>query len=306
MDKVRDYLRRFTLTPTSEAEARSAEAYDLDSGKYASPRTGSIPIFSSTATSTTTSRRHPLDRYAASGNDSWWHRLRSDLRPSKEQQTILTLLGIMLIVIIIGYQFWITRVMLYPFAILSTIFHEFGHAFMALLTGARMHSITIQMDESGATRFSGGHHCLILPAGYIGSTLMGALLLFMGFGYRTSKYVSLGVVVILLLTLWFAGNLFALFSSLALGAMLLVAFFYKDGAYTRHYVLFLGVICSMEAILAILNGTVFHTIKESDAYVFSQQCSFLLPSFVYGLLWFLISLALVFFAIVSALIFYKK
>lgn len=212
----------------------------------------------------------------------------------------------MAVIITIGYQFGITRLILYPFAILSTIFHEFGHAFMALLTGGRMRNITIQMDESGATRFSGGHICLILPAGYIGSTLMGALLLFMGFGYRTSRYGSLGIIVILLMTLWFAGNWFALFSSILLGAMLLGAFFYQDGAYTRHYILFLGVICSMEAILSILNGTVFHTIKESDAYVFSQRCSFLLPAFVFGLLWLIISIGLVGLSTCSALVFFKR
>lgn len=34
----------------------------------------------------------------------------------------------MLLVITIMYQFHITRLILYPFEIIGTVFHEFGHA----------------------------------------------------------------------------------------------------------------------------------------------------------------------------------
>lgn len=44
------------------------------------------------------------------------------------------------------------------------------------------------------------------------------------------------------MTLIFAKNLFAVFSSISLGLMLGAAIFYKDGAYTRHFMLFLGYI----------------------------------------------------------------
>ncbi|PJF16992.1 hypothetical protein PSACC_03197 [Paramicrosporidium saccamoebae] len=237
------------------------------------------------------------------GRRSKWARR---LHPTKEQWTILGLLAAQLVLITACYQFRVTRLILFPFAILSTIFHEFGHALMCWLTGARMGSININFDESGATRFSGGWLCLILPAGYIGSTLIGALLVFMAFGHRTAKWSAVIVILILLVTLFFSSGLFTILSSLGLTALLGFAFMFKDGAFTRHVILFLGAIASVQSILSILNATVFNTIEGSDAYVFAHRCSVLIPAFVYGILWFIISLALLALSVLSALVVFKK
>lgn len=236
-----------------------------------------------------------------------WRRTQgSSLTPTNEQWSILTVLAIQTVIIIVFYQFRLTRMILYPFAIISTVFHEFGHALMCVLTGGRVRHIVISMDESGLTRFSGGWSCFILPAGYIGSTLIGAIMLFMAFGHRSSNWTALGVLGILLITLWYSDGLFTVISSLTLMALVGWAWYYRDGTYTRHFILFLGAIASFQGILSILNTTVFHTIEGSDAYVFARKCSFLIPAFVYGLLWFIISLALVGASLASALVFFKR
>lgn len=50
----------------------------------------------------------------------------------------------------------------------------------------------------------GGLTCWTLPAGYLGSSLIGALLIFSGFDTTASKVASIVVGVIMLFTLWWA------------------------------------------------------------------------------------------------------
>lgn len=232
--------------------------------------------------------------------------IRRRLRPTKEQSAILTLLALQMVVIVIVYQFSLTRILLYPFALLATVFHEFGHAFMCVMTGGRVNQIQIEMNEAGLTRFQGGWVCAILPAGYIGSTLIGSLLLFLAFGYKTARGTGWGVLAILVITFFHAGDIFTYVATLTLFAIILGAIIYRGGAFARHFILFLGAIASVESILAILNGTLLHTIEGSDAYVFSRQCSMVIPAFIYGLLWLIISILLIALALISAVLFFRR
>ncbi len=81
-------------------------------------------------------------------------------------------------------------------------FHEFGHAITAVLTGGRVISITLDPNEGGVTQMKGGRSALTLPAGYLGSSLIGALLTFCGFDIVASKVASIVLGVCFLLTLW--------------------------------------------------------------------------------------------------------
>lgn len=247
-------------------------------------------------------RRSPL-LAAYSRSERGW---RARLTPNRDQRTILILMAITAIIVTAASETRLGQFFVYPFAILSTVFHEFGHATMAWFTGGRMDSIEIKMDESGATRFHGGFICAILPAGYIGSTLLGALLLFMAFGRRTARATSVGVMLILSITFIWASGWFTYVASAALLALLAGAVWFQEGAYTRHFLIVLGVCASLQSILSILNSTVFNTIEGSDAHVFARRCSFLIPAFVYGILWFILSLAIQIAAIASAIIFFKR
>ena len=246
---------------------------------------------------------HLTSRFHNSSNISirhhWW-------RPTREQESILMLLALQMCLITILYQFSLTRTLLYPFAIISTVFHEFGHAFMCIMTGGRVINIEVNVNESGLTRFQGGWPCFTLPAGYIGSTLIGAILLFTAFGKKTSKGAVIGVMAVLLMTFFYASGLFTFISTALLAAMVAFFYFFQDGAFTQHFVLFLGAMASLEGMLAILNTTVLHTIEGSDAHVFARRCSFLIPAFVYGIIWFLLSGLLIALSLFSAIAFYKR
>jgi Peptidase M50B-like len=89
---------------------------------------------------------------------------------------------------------------------LTVALHEFGHASAGVLTGAKIESITLDPDEGGLTKMRGGNPYITLPAGYIGSTFWGALMVFAGFNTLASKIVSVIVGAAMLATLFWAKN----------------------------------------------------------------------------------------------------
>jgi hypothetical protein len=64
--------------------------------------------------------------------------------------------------------------------------------------------LTRTADEGGATTMSGGIPWLTLPAGYLGSGLIGAALIACGFDTNASKVASLVLAVFFIFTLWWA------------------------------------------------------------------------------------------------------
>jgi hypothetical protein len=59
-------------------------------------------------------------------------------------------------------------------------------------------------DLGGCTEMSGGIPWITLPAGYLGSSFIGACLITCGFDTNASKVASLVLAVFFLLTLWWA------------------------------------------------------------------------------------------------------
>jgi hypothetical protein len=63
-----------------------------------------------------------------------------------------------------------------PLKLLAVFVHEMGHAVAAWFTCGRVHSITVLADESGLAVYQPGLKIIIYPAGYVGVSLWGALL----------------------------------------------------------------------------------------------------------------------------------
>lgn len=59
-------------------------------------------------------------------------------------------------------------------------------------------------DEGGETRMSGGIPWITLPAGYLGSSFIGACLIACGFDTNASKIACIVLAVFFLFTLWWA------------------------------------------------------------------------------------------------------
>lgn len=57
-----------------------------------------------------------------------WANVASQSKPDGQQRRILWIISAQLLFITVMYQWRITRMILYPFEIIGTVFHEFGHA----------------------------------------------------------------------------------------------------------------------------------------------------------------------------------
>ena len=71
---------------------------------------------------------------------------------------------------------WRTTV-LFPLRCFVVLVHETGHAVAALLTGAHVSHLVVRPDESGEVSYSGGWPVVVSAAGYVGSSLVGSVLL---------------------------------------------------------------------------------------------------------------------------------
>ena len=214
------------------------------------------------------------------------------LTPTAEQKRHLLTFLVMLIAITIAYQFSITRLLLYPFELISTVFHEFGHALMTLLTGGSVATIEINPNESGVTRFRGGFRCLILPAGYLGSSLAGAVLLVLSFGEKSAKAAAVGTGIVLLSTIYWSGTIFTAVSVIFMTAALVIVYVYLPKHLTK-VILFMGVMGSLVSLLSIFSHLISNTIEGSDAVEFAKHCSVLIPSMFYGIGWFIFATLLI-------------
>ena len=112
--------------------------------------------------------------------------------------------------------------LLLPVNLFVTFLHEFGHASFALITGGDVHEVYIQANGAGYAVTAGGWRPLILMGGYIGSALLGNLLLYVGL-YKPKISIAATYVMIALLVftaLWWYSSLFTSVLLIAFGALL--------------------------------------------------------------------------------------
>jgi len=179
-------------------------------------------------------------------------------------------------------------------------FHEFSHALAAICTGGRVHSISLDPNEGGVTHMSGGASAVTLPAGYLGSSLIGALLTFCGFAIVPSKIASLVLGGAFLLTLWWGKRDWLTVLTVLLAVGLLVAcWFIQHAEPLRFMVLFIGVMSSLYSVWDICDDLVLRKVNESDASQFAKRYGG--SSRCWGLLWSMVSVVMMAAGIVAGL-----
>jgi hypothetical protein len=98
------------------------------------------------------------------------------------------------------------QILTYPFRLFVTYVHETGHALATLLTFGSVSGMNVNPDGSGVTYARGGWTFVLASAGYLGSTIFGALLLLLCHRGAIAKKILAGIAVGLLgVTLVFIG-----------------------------------------------------------------------------------------------------
>ncbi|MBA3868565.1 MAG: M50 family metallopeptidase [Anaerolineae bacterium] len=184
---------------------------------------------------------------------------------------------------------------LYPFRLFVTYVHESGHGTAALLTGGQFRGFEIFGDGSGQAITAGGSRLFILPAGYLGAALFGAILFYLNNRFHRSRVLAviLGIGLIIYSILF--GHIALL--SLIIGSVFgiaLMALGWKGNEYINSFVLnILAILTGLNAVLDVYqlignSGTSLGDIRN-DAAAFSAEV-FPLPAAFWALLWSLIAL----------------
>ncbi|PVH80463.1 hypothetical protein DL98DRAFT_515352 [Cadophora sp. DSE1049] len=217
------------------------------------------------------------------------HLQRRALTVNSTQKVTLGVIAAYTVVIALLWNLPYIRWSLWPFKMLVIAFHEFGHALAACCTGGRVKSISLDPREGGVTHMYGGMSAITLPAGYLGSSLIGALLIFCGFNIVASKVASIVLGVCFLLTLWWARRDWLTIVTVLLAVGLLVAcWFIKHAEPLRFVVLFIGVMSALYSVWDICDDLILRKVNESDASVFAQRYGG--SSQCWGVIWSIISL----------------
>lgn len=185
--------------------------------------------------------------------------------------------------------------LLYPFRLFVTYVHESGHGTAALLTGGRFAGFEIFPNGSGQAITAGGSRLLILPAGYLGAALFGAILFYLNNRFHQSKIIAviLGIGLIIYSILF--GHIAIL--SLIIGTVFgvaLVTLGWKANDYVNGFVLnILAILTGLNAVLDVYqlignSGASLGDVRN-DAAAFSAEV-FFLPAAFWALLWSLIAL----------------
>ncbi|GAP88089.1 putative Pc12g01000 protein [Rosellinia necatrix] len=215
---------------------------------------------------------------------------RRDLTVTSDSQKVtLGIIAAYVVVIAILWNVPYVRWSLWPFKMLVIAFHEFGHAIAAVLTGGRVKSISLDPHEGGVTHMVGGKSAITLPAGYLGSSLIGAILIFTGFNIVASKIVSIALGVCFLLTLWWGKRDWLTILTILLAVGLLIAsWFIVHAEGLRFVVLFIGVMSSLYSVWDICDDLILRKVNSSDASVFAKRYGG--SSQCWGVVWSIISI----------------
>ncbi|CDS05518.1 hypothetical protein LRAMOSA08046 [Lichtheimia ramosa] len=226
------------------------------------------------------------------------------LTPTDDQRTTLIIIGAYTAGILVLWNMPFIKYILAPFKLLTVGLHEFSHALIGCLTCARIEYIIIDEQEGGQTMMQGGNPYCTLPAGYLGSSAIGAILVMCGFNLLASKIASIFLGACLLLTLWWAKNWLTRGIGVAFIGMIVFLWWLVHGVGLKYFVLFIGVMSSLYCLWDILDDLVFRKAYESDASKFAKLCG--LSSQTWGVIWFLISLIFFVGAILIALVAFKQ
>ncbi|GAA5961504.1 hypothetical protein JCM3765_003610 [Sporobolomyces pararoseus] len=228
----------------------------------------------------------------------------SVLEPNHTQSVTLGVIGAYVVIITILWNVPVINKFLWPWKMLTVGFHEFSHAAAGLCTGAKIKSISLDPNEGGCTMMSGGVGLVSLPAGYLGSSLIGAALVFCGFDIVASKIASIVVGVFFLLTLWWGRKDWLTILTILFAVGVIVAFwFIAHGAALRFYILFIGTISCLYSLFDICDDLIFRKVNESDASVFAKRYGG--SSQCWGVIWVIISFLLAACGIIAGLAVFK-
>ncbi|GAA5890269.1 hypothetical protein JCM16303_002882 [Sporobolomyces ruberrimus] len=227
---------------------------------------------------------------------------------------------------LLGWNLWIARSILFPLKLCAVAYHEMCHAVMGTLTGGKVTSVILDPNQGGATTTQGGWPFVSLPAGYIGSTTIGSLLIFASFDQKASQIAAIPAFLLLcLVSFWARKSRFTLMNIGGMAGLLVLFFFVSHSVLLPFVLINVGVMNGKlrrrprflkDSALPLFRGPrfysvfdqiddlVLHKINASDVCAFQQLYPWL-PAQVWGAIWTTFSLTGLTVSILGGIAFFK-
>ncbi|XP_078428517.1 peptidase M50B-like protein [Wolffia australiana] len=209
---------------------------------------------------------------------------------NRDQVAFAITIGVYIFAILI---LWRTFV-LTPFKLITVFLHELSHAIACKLTCGQVDGIRVNADEGGVTETRGGVYWVILPAGYLGSSFWGMVLILASTNLVTARIAAGCFAVALFIVLFIAKNW--VLRWLCIGFIILLALVWVLQEFTtvrflRYIILFIGVMNSLFSIYDIYDDLISRRVHSSDAEKFAEVCLCPCNGVAWGVIWGFISLA---------------
>ncbi|HVU14780.1 MAG TPA: M50 family metallopeptidase [Phototrophicaceae bacterium] len=184
---------------------------------------------------------------------------------------------------------------LYPIRLFVTFVHESGHGLAAIISGGRFVNLTVFADGSGVALTAGGSPLLILPAGYLGAALFGAVLFYLVNTVPFPRTISLVLAILVaIITLAFTSFLSTAWL-VGLGMALVLVLLWRVGDRSVNLLVLdvLAILTGLNAVLDLLTVITHPDIAlgttRNDAAAFSAAVAPIIPGVIWALLWALLA-----------------
>lgn len=194
----------------------------------------------------------------------------------------------------------------YPFRLLLTIVHELGHGLATLLTGGEFVRFVVFPNGAGLATTAGGWRFVVIPAGYLGVALFGAILILLGRNHRWARtamaVIGAGMILLCLrygLPAIFAGQILSGLLTTVSGVIFGGLFLWVALKAAPGWIIFLLHLVAIQAGLTAFSdlfgviglSTRFFNAPANDAQAMAELT--FVPAIVWALFWAIIALLLI-------------
>jgi hypothetical protein len=201
----------------------------------------------------------------------------------------------LILITLVVFALWRTP-LVFPLKILVIFLHELSHGLAAVVTGGSIEAISLSVQEGGHAITRGGNGFIILSAGYLGSLLLGVMLLLIGLKTHADR-TALGLfgLITLLVTALYIRDIFPLIFCTITGLAMLATAWFLNRPINDFVLRVIGLTSMIYVPYDIFDDTIARSGLRSDAYMLAEQ--FGGPTIFWGGLWLVISLAVIAFSV---------
>lgn len=197
----------------------------------------------------------------------------------------------LLLLIALIFTFW-RSAPLQPLRVLIVFLHELSHAAVLIATGGDVVAFSINAQEGGQVIGRGGNRFLTLTAGYLGSLLIGIAFLLIAVRSTWDRIAlgAFGAILLITAALYIRDTYALAFTGIAGTAMLATARFLPDQV-SDMILRIIGLSSMIYVPFDIFSDTISRSYLRSDARMLAEE--FGGTTFLWGLLWLALSLAII-------------